>query len=57
MSKEQFKMPEPKAVLRNGDALLEMHHDGEVVGEFNFSKVLRKWWNTANSKTGLEVAR
>jgi hypothetical protein len=57
MSKDQFKMPEPKAVLRNGDALLEMHHEGEVVGEFNFSKVLRKWWKTANQKTGLEVAK
>jgi hypothetical protein len=55
MSNEQFKMPEPKAVIREGDALLEMHHDGEVVGSFNFSKMLRGWLNPKSK--GLEVVK
>lgn len=46
MSKEQYPMPEPRAAVRNGDALVEFTHGGEVVGEFNFSKVLRGWWTS-----------
>jgi hypothetical protein len=46
MSKEQYPMPEPRAAVRNGDALVEFTHGGEVVGEFNFSKVLRGWWGS-----------
>ena len=55
-----LKMPEPKPVLRDGDALLEFHHEGEVVGEFNFSKIVRSWWKTATGAaeaTSLEVVK
>ena len=46
MSQEQFPMPEPRPAVRNGDAVLEFTHQGEVIGQFNFSKVLRSWWNS-----------
>ena len=50
MSKEQFPMPEPRPAVRNGEAFLEFVHDGQVVGQFNFSKVLKSWWNTFQSQ-------
>jgi len=53
-------MPEPRAAVRDGDALLEFTHEGEVVGEFNFSKVLRSWWGSFKAdqeKKSLEVVR
>lgn len=58
MSKELYAMPEPRAAVRDGDALLEFTHEGEVVGEFNFSKVLRSWWGSfkaTQAKKQLEV--
>lgn len=57
---ELFRMPEPRAVVRNGDSLVEFTHEGQVVGHFNFSKVIRNWYSalrgTSNTKA-LEVSR
>ena len=51
MSKERFPMPEPRAALVDGDAVLEFTQpDGEVVGQFNFSKVLRSWFGKSQSQ-------
>ena len=60
MSREQFPMPEPRAAIRGGDAVLEFTQQGEVVGQFNFSKVIRSWITSINEpKDGraLEVVR
>ena len=55
-SKELYLMPEPKAVVRDGDALLEFHQGDEVVGALNFSKILRSWFSSASDeKTSLQV--
>lgn len=36
--------PEPQAVVRdNGDAVVELRQDGELVGEVNFSKIIGQW--------------
>lgn len=54
-----MSMPEPKAIIRDGDALVEFHLGGSVVGEFNFSKVLRTWWKAVIGpvEKGLEVVK
>ena len=61
MSKEMFPMPEPRPAVRNGEALVEFVQDGEVVGEFNFSRVLKGWWSrlqgTRNEDKRIEVPR
>jgi len=56
---DQYPMPEPRAVIRDGDALLELHMSGAVVGSLNFSQVLRSWWRSggAQERKGLEVIR
>jgi hypothetical protein len=56
MSKDLYLMPEPKAVVRDGDALLEFHQGESVVGSLNFSKILRSWFSAASDKkTSLQV--
>lgn len=57
MSKDEFTLPEPKPVIRNGESLLQLTHGGEVVGEINFSKILKNWWGelTGQSKKHLEL--
>jgi hypothetical protein len=60
MSKDLFQMPEPRPAVRNGDAVVEFTHNGEVVGEFNFSKVIRSWWSALKNQRqekALEVVR
>jgi hypothetical protein len=62
MSKQEdlFPMPEPRATVRDGDALVEFTHGGEVVGSFNFSKVIRNWWTALKhpgKERSIEVVR
>lgn len=38
-------LPSPRPALRkNGDAVVELVQDGQVVGELNFTKILTNWW-------------
>ncbi len=60
MSKQQFAMPEPRPAVRDGEAVVEFTHNGEVVGEFNISKVIKNWWSEFKDRReqkGLEVVR
>jgi len=36
--------PEPVGTIReNGEAVVELRQDGELVGEINFSKIFSQW--------------
>lgn len=38
---QDLRLPEVRPVVRpNGDSVLEMHQDGELVGEVNFSRII-----------------
>lgn len=42
----RLPLPEPMPVVReNGDAVVELRQDGELVGEVNFSKILGNWFS------------
>jgi hypothetical protein len=44
MKQPELAMPTAAAVVReNGDAVVEVRHDGALVGELNFSKIFRRW--------------
>jgi hypothetical protein len=44
--KQQLPMPVPTPVIReNGDAVVEMRQDGQLVGELNFSAILGNWFD------------
>jgi hypothetical protein len=44
MTDPKLSMPQMGLTLReNGDVVLESRHDGELVGEFNISKVMANW--------------
>ena len=47
MSKEQqLPLPNPQPVIReNGDAVVELRQNGELVGEINFSAILGQWFD------------
>jgi hypothetical protein len=41
---QQLHWPEPAAVVRdNGDAVVELRQNGDLVGEINFSKIVGQW--------------
>jgi len=39
-------MPQPAPVIReNGDAVVELRQNGELVGEINFSAIIGNWFD------------
>jgi hypothetical protein len=41
-----LNLPKPAPVIReNGDAVVELRQDGELVGEVNFSAILGQWFD------------
>jgi len=59
MKKEIFTMPEPRANVRDGEAVVEFVQSGEVVGEFNVSKVVKNWFDAfkRSHKQSLKVVK
>ena len=44
--KQQLPLPSPTPVIReNGDAVVELRQDGQLVGEVNFSKIVGGWFD------------
>jgi hypothetical protein len=42
---QKLPLPSPRPALReNGDAVVELVQDGQVVGELNFTKIITNWW-------------
>lgn len=43
---QKLPLPSPQPVLReNGDAVVELRQDGELVGELNFTKIIANWFS------------
>jgi hypothetical protein len=42
----RFEFPVAQPVVRNGQAVVELVHNGEVVGEINFTKIMANWFDT-----------
>jgi len=42
---EQFALPEPVPLVRDGEAVVELRQNGELVGEINFSKIFTQWFS------------
>lgn len=44
VDKNELHWPEPVPVVRdNGDAVVELRQNGDLVGEVNFSKIVGQW--------------
>lgn len=41
----EFKLPEVRPVIRNGESVVEMVQDGEVVGTLNFTKIMTNFFD------------
>jgi len=59
MKKPLFQFPEPRAAVREGEAFLQFTSKGEVIGEINFSRIMKQCWENIKKprEEGLEVAR
>lgn len=45
VTQKALAIPTAAAVVReDGDAVVEVRHDGQLVGELNFSKIFRSWF-------------
>lgn len=41
-----LRLPTPRPVVRpNGDSVLELVQDGQLVGELNFSRMVENWFD------------
>jgi len=41
----RFQLPVVQPAVRDGQAVVEFVHNGEVVGEINFTKIVANWFD------------
>jgi hypothetical protein len=44
MNTPKLNLPIVAPAIRDGEAVVEIRHDGALIGEINFSKVFRRWF-------------
>lgn len=47
---DDFRLPDVQPVIRDGESVVELRQNGELVGHINFTRILQHFWQALRSR-------